>query len=140
MGVPCGQYAGDLRALCCCSFSEPVLRYEVELLECERLAYFGSCLMEVRDGCLVLLSAAEREEVVKWRLAHIRSFKAKKNILTITAGRSVFAVLLTTQPAMFTAALSRPPPLCMGAKCDGKVCEPCSMFHVPCSMCHVPFV
>lgn len=94
-GCEVGAVCRLLHGLCCCLSAEPVLRYEVDLLESERLSYYGSCLLEVRDGSLVLLSAAEREEVVKWRLAHIRSFKAKKNILTITAGR--FAMVLSCQ-------------------------------------------
>ena len=38
---------------------------------------------------MIVWSKGEKDEVVRWNLGHIRSFKAKPNLLEIVAGRCV---------------------------------------------------
>ena len=78
-----GVWKGGVTALVS---SESVLHYELDLLDTDKLPYHGPCSLEVSPGELVLLTSNTQEEVVKWKLAHIRSFKAKKNTLTIFTG------------------------------------------------------
>jgi len=43
--------------------------------------------LEISDGELIVWTRDTCEEVTRWKLAHIRSFKAKKNLFTVYAGR-----------------------------------------------------
>ena len=67
--------------------AEAVLQYDVELQESELLTFQGPAILELRDGELIVNRKDSHTEIVKWRLSHIRSFKAKKRLLTIFSGR-----------------------------------------------------
>lgn len=43
-------------------------------------------MLEVRDGDLVVKTRDGAANLVRWKLAHIRSFKAKKDVLTVYSG------------------------------------------------------
>ena len=68
-------------------FAEGSLQYEVDLQESELLTYQGPAILELIDGELIVNRKDNHSEIVKWRLSHIRSFKAKKRLLTIFSGR-----------------------------------------------------
>lgn len=55
------------------------------------LNYRGAAVLELRDHDLVIWKD-NWDEVVRWKLNRLRSFKAKKNTLTILAGRLVVHV------------------------------------------------
>ena len=69
------------------SHADGVLQYNVELYENQIVRYSGPCILEVRDGEITVWNRDTWEEVVSWNLAHIRSFKAKKHMLSIYPGR-----------------------------------------------------
>ena len=52
-----------------------------------RLQYAGRSLLEVRDEELMIKTSDGTANLVRWKLAHIRSFKAKKDTLTVFSGR-----------------------------------------------------
>ena len=54
-----------------------------------RLQYAGPSLLEVRDEELAIKTSDGTANLVRWKLAHIRSFKARKDTLTVFSGRSV---------------------------------------------------
>lgn len=68
-------------------YTEGILQYNVELQETGHIPYQGAAILELRDGELILYRKDDFFEVVRWRLSHIRSFKAKKRLLTIYSGR-----------------------------------------------------
>lgn len=49
--------------------------------------YSGPGVLEIRHDLMIVWSEGERNEIVRWQLGHIRSFKAKPNQLQIIAGR-----------------------------------------------------
>ena len=51
------------------------------------LSYRGAAVLELRDHDLIIWKGDNWDEVVRWKLNRLRSFKAKKNNLTILAGR-----------------------------------------------------
>ena len=71
------------------SSTESVLQYDVDLQETDHLSFHGPAILELRDGELIVYRKDSRSEIVRWRLSHIRSFKAKKRLLTIYSGRYV---------------------------------------------------
>lgn len=62
------------------------LFYEVDLYQSEQLEYHGPAYLELAEGFLIVWTGSTQEEVVRWKLSHIRSFKAKKSVLTIYTG------------------------------------------------------
>ena len=64
-----------------------VIQFNVEVWDSALLNYSGGGILEVRDGQLIVWSVGNHREVVRWKLGHIRSFKAKHNQLHIVAGR-----------------------------------------------------
>ena len=66
-----------------------LIQFSVNVNKCAQFSYHGAGLLEIRDDQMIVWSQGEREEVVRWKLGHIRSFKAKLSILEIIAGRSV---------------------------------------------------
>ena len=71
------------------TLTEEVLHYDVDLKPTPHLDYSGPCCLELRGDNLVVWTNDMGTQVARWKLAHIRSFKAKKNLLSIFAGRSV---------------------------------------------------
>lgn len=69
------------------TITDGVLKYDVDLQETEHLPYKGPAILELREGELILSKLDGHSEIVRWRLSHIRSFKAKKRLLTIYSGR-----------------------------------------------------
>ncbi len=69
-----------------CPRLESTLQYEVEMLPNSILSYCGPAVLELRDHDLIIWKA-DWDEVVRWKLNRLRSLKAKKNNLTILAGR-----------------------------------------------------
>ena len=65
------------------------LQYFVEVSVGSRLQYAGPCMLEVKDEDLTVKTKDGTANLVRWKLAHIRSFKAKKDVLTVYSGRSV---------------------------------------------------
>ena len=68
-------------------YTENVLQYEADLRVAPVLPYAGPCLLEIKKGEVIVWTRETFEEVIRWKLAHIRSFKAKKNLFTLHAGR-----------------------------------------------------
>ena len=58
-------------------------------------------MLEVKGEDLTVKTNDGAEVLVQWKLAHIRSFKAKKDTLTVYSGRSVWwgesVILLSSQ-------------------------------------------
>lgn len=67
--------------------AEDTLQYEVEMMPSPLLPYHGPCVLELREHDLIIWKSDTWDEVVRWKLNHLRSFKAKKFKLTITAGK-----------------------------------------------------
>ena len=63
------------------------LQYFVEVTVGSRLQYAGPCMLEVKGEDLIVKTKDGTANLVRWKLAHIRSFKAKKDLLTIYSGR-----------------------------------------------------
>ena len=63
------------------------LQYFVEVTVSSRLQYAGPCMLEVKGEDLIVKTKDGTANLVRWKLAHIRSFKAKKDLLTIYSGR-----------------------------------------------------
>lgn len=62
------------------------LQYYVEVPVNSRLQYEGPCMLEVKDEELTVKTNDGSIIIVFWKLAHIRSFKAKKDMLTVYSG------------------------------------------------------
>lgn len=63
------------------------MQYEVELEASPHLDYDGLAVLELRDHDLIAWKGETWDEIVRWKLNHLRSFKAKKHKLTIVAGK-----------------------------------------------------
>lgn len=63
------------------------LQYFAEVPVGNRLQYAGACMLEVKDEELIIKTNDGSANLVRWKLAHIRSFKAKKDMLTVYSGR-----------------------------------------------------
>jgi hypothetical protein len=59
----------------------------VELEPTPLVGYHGTAVLELRDHDLIVWKGETWDEVVRWKLNHLRSFKAKKHKLTIVAGK-----------------------------------------------------
>lgn len=64
-----------------------LIQFAVHINKCPQFAYHGYGILEVREDVLIVWSQGESEEVVRWKLGHLRSFKAKVGVLEIVAGR-----------------------------------------------------
>lgn len=64
-----------------------LIQFAVNIHKCSQYSYCGNGILEVRDDSLILWSQGETMEVVRWKLGHLRSFKAKSGVLEIIAGR-----------------------------------------------------
>ena len=53
----------------------------------EKLPYAGPGILEVTEDQIVVWSQDRQEEVVRWKLRHIRMFKAKQDHFQVMAGR-----------------------------------------------------
>ena len=51
------------------------------------VGYQGPSVLELRDHDLIVWQSETWDEVLRWKLNHLRSFKAKKHHLTIIAGK-----------------------------------------------------
>ena len=51
------------------------------------VSHHGPSVLELRDHDLIVWKSDTWDEVVRWKLNHLRSFKAKKYKLTIVAGK-----------------------------------------------------
>lgn len=64
-----------------------IVRFYIEVWSCPQFRYSGPGILEVRDDQVIVWSQNETCEVVRWKMGHIRSFKAKLNHqLQINAG------------------------------------------------------
>ena len=66
-----------------------MIQFVVHIWSCPKFNYYGSGLLEIREDQMIVWSKGEKDEVVRWNLGHIRSFKAKPSLLEIVAGRCV---------------------------------------------------
>ncbi|CAI8034687.1 hypothetical protein GBAR_LOCUS19503 [Geodia barretti] len=62
------------------------LQYFVDVPVGSRLQYAGPSLLEVKDEELTLKTNDGTANLVRWKLAHLRSFKARKDTLTVFSG------------------------------------------------------
>ncbi len=69
--------------------TDGALQYQVDV-EDAQLPYNGPSILEVKGDEIVVWTSSTHEQVVRWKLAHIRSFKAKRSTLVIYPGRWVF--------------------------------------------------
>ena len=70
-----------------------LIQFAVQVGKCPQFGYRGYGILEVREDNLIVWSQGENEEVVRWKLGHLRSFKAKIGVLEIIAGRQVMKML-----------------------------------------------
>lgn len=68
-------------------YPESTLQYEVDMLPNSILGHHGPSVLELRDHDLIVWKSETWDEIVRWQLNHLRSFKAKKYKLTIVAGK-----------------------------------------------------
>lgn len=66
---------------------ESTLQYEVTMMPTKLLAHSGPSILELRDHDLIVWKADTWDEMVRWQLNHLRSFKAKKHDLIIVSGK-----------------------------------------------------
>ena len=67
--------------------AEGTLQYEVDMMASSLVSYHGPAVLELRDHDLIIWRSENWDEVLRWKLNHLRSFKAKKHNLTIVAGK-----------------------------------------------------
>ncbi len=82
--VPCTYDNFDI---ICCKILGNIIQFAVHINKCPLFGYHGYGILEVREDTLIVWSQGESEEVVRWKLGHLRSFKAKTGVLEIIAGR-----------------------------------------------------
>ena len=70
-------------------FKGNLIQFAIHINKCPQFGYHGHGILEVREDTLLVWSQGESEEVVRWKLGHLRSFKAKVGVLEIIAGRFV---------------------------------------------------
>ena len=95
---PTRQLGFGFKLLCfCCVHTHThtpangALQYFVDVPVGSRLQYAGPSLLEVKDEELTLKTNDGTANLVRWKLAHLRSFKARKDTLTVFSGRYVLA-------------------------------------------------
>jgi len=66
-----------------------VLKYDVDLLPNGILSHEGPSVLEISHYELVVWNRPLTREIVRWKLNHLRSFRAKNKLLTVVSGKYV---------------------------------------------------